>query len=337
MAYKQFNPGTPVFQFGGIKFGPQYQSYRNVPKYLTQNKNVYWVPTRITQMPRVDAQIMLDYFKQNMNFGFYTEYVARMMLRKFAEVAAKYSPPNIGKATIDEKYYYRPIYKLEDLAKGLCRTERGKRLYATKEDYAALRNGMKFKVMNTKHGVRRGTVYAYAKGINEAKRLSRIQNRGLTKYSWGSILNTFTTNSISKLNQPTSVGVLAESRKKGTYQLQRKVLIQTELPPIFRRLQKKSPNIVKYRWGTVNWQERDKGNKIDFTIINNLASVERYCEIAIRQGLNAAVREVNKLVKNIQVGAADKIEKMLAFDIFKVTKFTALTATRGGKKGRRAK
>ena len=336
MAYKyQFKPGTPTFQFGGIKFGPQYQTYRAVPKYLTENKNVYWVPTRITQMPRVDAQLMVDFFKQNMNFGFYTEYVARMMLRKFAEVAARYSPPNMGKAAIEEKYYYRPIYKLEDLAKGLVRTERGRRLHATREDYAALRQGMKFKVMNTKYGVKRGTVYAYTKGINEAKRISRIQNRGLTKYSWGSILNTFTTNSIGQINQKTSVGMM--SQKKGDYQLKRRVLVQTELPPIFKRLQKKSPNIVKYRWGTVNWQERDKGHRIDFTIINNLASVERYCEIAIRQGVNAAVREAQKLVRYIQAGAAEKVEKMLAFDIFKVTKLTALTATSGGKKGRSAK
>lgn len=322
-----FSQGQATFTFGGIKVGQQYQTYRPIPKYLTQNKNVYWVPTRITQMPRIDAQVMVDYFRQNLNFGFYTEYVARMMLRKFSEVAAKYSPPNIGKATIDQKYYYRPIYKLEDLAKGLCRTERGRRVYATREDYAALRAGMKFKVVNTKYGTKKGTAYAYTKGINQAKRASRIQNRGLTKYSWGSILQTFTTNNMRTLNRPTNFGILAESRQGGAYQLERRTLIQTELPPIFKRLEKKSPNIVKYRWGSVNWATNPSGTRIKFIIFNKMTEVERYCDIAIRQGVNAAIKESNRLLNFIRDDAADKIEKMFAFDIFKVTKLTALHIT----------
>lgn len=322
-----FSQGQATFTFGGIKVGQQYQTYRPIPKYLTQNKNVYWVPTRITQMPKIDAQVMVDYFRQNLNFGFYTEYVARMMLRKFSEVAAKYSPPNIGKTTIDQKYYYRPIYKLEDLAKGLCTTERGRRVYATKEDYAALRAGMKFKVVNTKYGTKKGTAYAYTKGINEAKRASRIQNRGLTKYSWGSILNTFTTNNLRTLNRPTKFGILSQKRGGGTYQLERRTLIQTELPPIFKRLEKKSPNIVKYRWGSVNWATNPSGTKIKFTIFNKMTEVERYCDIAIRQGVNAAIKESNRLINFIRDDAADKIEKMFAFDLFKVTKLTALHIT----------
>lgn len=321
--------GKGTFTFGGISVLPQYNSYRQVHVDVKNNTNTYYVPNRLTSMPKVDPQKIKQYYKESMNFGQYMQYFARMMLRKFAEVAARYSPPNMGKANIDAKYYMRPIYKLDDLAKGLVRNERGKRLYATKEDYAALRNGMKFKIMNTKHGVKRGTVYAYTKGINEAKRLARIQNRGLTKYSWGSILNTFNRQNIAKLVGTTKQGVktrfgVADQRHPGR-QLSRRILVQTELPVIFKRLQNKSPNIAKYRWGNVDWQEADEGNKIELTINNNLAEVERYCDIAIRQGVNAAVRETKKLIKAVQDGATEKIEAMFNFDMFKVTKFTAMT------------
>lgn len=322
--------GTPTIKFGGIDILPQYPTYRAFHKDVAQS-NTYYVPTRITQMPKVDAQIMIEYFRQYLNFGFYTEYFARMMLRKFAETAARYSPPNIGKASIEEKYYYRPIYKLEDLAKGLCRTTTGKRLYATKEDYAALRKGMKFKIMNTKYRVKRGTVYAYAKGINEAKRLSRIENRGLTKYSWGNILQTFNKNNIALLNQNTRFGTLSIAPGKEDRQVGRRVLIQTEMPPIFQRLERKSPNIKKYRFGSVDWQESEKGNNIDINIHNTLAEVERYCEIAIRQGAKAAVKQATKLIGWIQSGTKDKIEKMFNFNMWQVTRVTALTYRKGSK------
>lgn len=321
---------SAIFQFGGIKFGQSFQvTSVRIPKYLTDKDNTYYVPTKLKQIPRVDPKKMIAIFKQNLNFGMYTEYFARMMLRKFAEVAGRFSPPNIGKAIIDNKYYYRPIYKLDDLAKGLCRTEKGRRLHATKEDFAAMRAGFKFKIMNTKHGVRPGTVYAYAKGINEAKRLSRIQNRGLTKYSWGSILNTFNSQTAAftfrSETRATRFGV--QRSQSSDQQLKNRVLVQTELPVMFKRLQNKSPNIAKYRWGSVKWQEDAEGKEIKLTVQNNLAAVERYCDIAIRQGINAAVREVHKLIRYVQEGAAKKIEKMFSFDLFRVASVTALTYT----------
>ena len=87
----------------------------------------------------------------NSFFRKYGNYVCIGMSLKFAQAAAKFTPPNIGKAYIDPKYYSRPIYSLEELAKGLIRTERGRRVHATREDFAALRNGFKFKVVNTKY------------------------------------------------------------------------------------------------------------------------------------------------------------------------------------------
>lgn len=323
-------PQPPVARIAGNQYGPSFDTYylKSQGKALSQlSQKTLFVPTRFWQLPKVDIDLMKNIFKQSMNFGMYTEYVARMMIRKFAEVAARFSPPNIGKANIDAKYYMRPIYKLEDLAKGLVRTERGKRLYATKEDFAALRRGMKFKVMNTKHGVKRGTVYAYAKGINEAKRLARIQNRGLTKYSWGSVITTFNMQAIKSINKDTAFGAEGQGKSglgsgKG---LTRTALYTTDLPVIFQRLQKKSPNIKKYRWGSVQWRVSQlDGRRLEFLIQNALAEVERYCDIAIRQGINASVREVSKLVKYIETDAADKIEKMFSFKIFRVTQVAAL-------------
>ena len=107
------------------------------------------------------------------------------MALRFATAAAKYTPPNIGKANIDKKYYDRPIQDLAILARGGY-----PRYHASKKDFQMLRNGYKFRIMNTKYRHRKDeAVFAYAKGINEAKKLARIQTRGLSKYSWGANLN----------------------------------------------------------------------------------------------------------------------------------------------------
>lgn len=320
-------PQPPIARINGYEIGPSLDThYFNSQRgriFEQLSPNTMFVGTRFFQLPKVDIQLFMKIFKQNLNFGMYTEFVTKMMLRKFAEVAAKYSPPNIGKANIEEKYYYRPIVNLVELAKGLARSSNGRRLHATKEDFAALRKGLKFKVLNTKHGVKRGTVYAYTKGINEAKRVARIANRGLTKYSWGNILNTFSFRNIQNVAKfHTAFG--AQSQKPGEV-LTRTALYAAELPVIFQRLQKKSPSIKKYRWATATYFVRQPdGRRCEISIDNHLADVERYCDIAMRQGVNAAVREVNKLVRAIESGAADQIEKMLSFAVYRVTQLTAV-------------
>lgn len=318
-------------RFGGYQFGPQFHTYymQNFSdrSLRSVSNNTYFIAAAQTSLPKVDSQLMIDMFKQYMNFGYYTVQVGKMMLRKFAETAARYSPPNMGKANIQNKYYYRPVYKLEQLAKGLIRTEKGRVLHATREDYAALRAGMKFKVVNTKHGTKKGVAFAYTKGINEAKRLSRIENRGLTKYSWGSIINTFMKKDLMALNRPTKFEALSwDKSKESLVPLSRRALYTTDLPPIFERLRQKSPNIAKYRWGNVRTNVSNSGTKIQFRIQNNLAEVQSYCRIAIERGTNAAINEVNKLVKYIKDDAVDKIDKFFKFDVFRVTQVAALTA-----------
>lgn len=57
--------------------------------------------------------------------------------------------------------------------------------YGTKEDAEQLRkHKMKFKVLNTKKGVAKGTAFAYTKTVSQAKKASKIANRGLSRVMW---------------------------------------------------------------------------------------------------------------------------------------------------------
>lgn len=207
---------------------------------------------------------------------FFTKYATAIYIgacMRFSQVAAKYTPPNMGRANIEEKYYYRPIQDLSKLAKGEYPP-----YHATKADYAALRDGYKFRVLNTKKGHKKNDVYAYCKGINEAKRASRIAMRGLAKYSWGSMINNTQEDMINQLNKGIAVQDI------DIYQVK-------VLPPIFTRLARKSPAITRLNWGTYSKQivvSEQNVKKIDITIKNRLAQIERYGLIAIKRGLMAA-------------------------------------------------
>lgn len=226
--------------------------------------------------------------KINNFFKKYVNYVYIGMSMRFAQVAAKYTPPNMGKAIIDEKYYSRPIYKLDELAKGLVRTARGRRVYATKEDFAALRAGYKFKVVNTKYRINRlqkNKAVAYTKGINEAKRVARIERRGLSKYSWGANIN----NTMQDIQNNLDHGIPLNSIH---------VYRANKLPPIFQRLARKSPAITKYTWGSykrriITNEQNVKG--MEYTITNRLAEIETYGRIAINQGIKAVKRYCNAI------------------------------------------
>lgn len=230
----------------------------------------------------------------------YGNYVAIGACLRFSETAAKYTPPNMGKANIDDKYYYRPIYKLRDLAKGLCRLPNGRRLHATKEDFEALRNGYEYKVVNTKYGVKKGTVFAYTKGINQAKRASRIERRGLAKYSWGSMINNTTQDIANQLAKGGEHGVQPETME---------IFRAQKLPPIFTRLARKSPAITKYVWGTYDWDYQPSNKdvkKIKLSIENRLAQIQTYGRIAIQQGLRVVRSYINSLWKGIDVATQYK-------------------------------
>lgn len=219
----------------------------------------------------------------------YSAWIAFEMLRVFAATAARFTPPNMGRATIEQKYYFRPVQDLAKLAKGQYAP-----YHATKADYAALREGFKFRVLNTKVGHKRNEVYAYTKGINEAKRVSRIQNRGLARYTWGDAIN---------------------NRSQDMMQLQQEgggKIVQTDLPPIFHRLAKKSPNITKYHYGysSYSWS-RGKNAHYDIHVTNKLADVERYCKIAVERGTVEVNRWTNKFFAKVKSRLEDDVKKLL--------------------------
>ena len=116
---------------------------------------------------------------------------------KFAEAAAKYTPPSLGKNSIDKAKYFRPILVLSRLVNG------GYSQYKpTQEDINQLRKKMVYKVLNTKTGVKKGEAYAYCKTKGQAKKLSKIKTRGLARIMWGKNLEKIgakTPNSILRL------------------------------------------------------------------------------------------------------------------------------------------
>lgn len=217
-------------------------------------------------------------------FQKYGDYILIKMSVMFAETAAKYTPPNIGNAYIDPKYYYRPVQDLALLAKGGYPP-----YHATKADYAALREGYKFRVLNTKKGHKKNDVYAYCRGINEAKRASRIQNRGLSRYSWGANLNNTKED-------------IRNQQAKGEMPWDWNIYRIKKMPPIFNRLASQSPSIKKWTWGTYDWHNDKKNqNKIVWKVTNRLAQIQRYGEIAVRQGLRVAKRIAESVFRGVEI------------------------------------
>jgi hypothetical protein len=99
---------------------------------------------------------------------------------EFSKAAAKYTPPCIGKGTIEKKYYTRPILVLVRLIRGGYQEFK-----ATDEDRKQFKAGMVFKVLDTRSGKPKGTAYGYAKTKGAAKKLSVIHTRGLARVMWG--------------------------------------------------------------------------------------------------------------------------------------------------------
>lgn len=98
----------------------------------------------------------------------------------FADGAAKATPPSIGKASIEKKYWTRPILVL-----GLLIRNKYPNYKPVKEDYDQYRKKMKYKVLYTKSGIKKGTAFAYTKTKAQAKKAAKIETRGLSRVMWG--------------------------------------------------------------------------------------------------------------------------------------------------------
>ena len=98
---------------------------------------------------------------------------------EFIKTASKFTPPNIGRNSIEKKYYTRPILDLIKLVRGQYDNFR-----ATEEDRQQLKNKMKFKVVYTKAGIKKNTAFAYTKSMALAKKAAKIANRGISRVMW---------------------------------------------------------------------------------------------------------------------------------------------------------
>lgn len=98
----------------------------------------------------------------------------------FVKGAFKWTPPSMGKNTIDKKYFTRPILILIRLIRGGYYNDK-----PTDEDIRQFKAGMVYKVLNTKAGVPKGTAYAYCKTKGAAKKAAKIETRGLSRVMWG--------------------------------------------------------------------------------------------------------------------------------------------------------
>lgn len=245
------------------------------------------------QIPNISFEgVQNQYHAVNKVLKYWSAWIAVSMLRVFAETAARFTPPSMGRANIENKYYYRPVQDLIKLSKGEYPP-----YHATKQDYAMLRQGYKFRVLNTKIGHKKNEVYAYTKGINEAKRASRIQNRGLARYTWGDAVQNAT---LRNLKEMTAVGA------------EQGVKIETNLPPIFHRLVKKSPNITKYHFGVAK-AEWNTGKDATFHIevVNTLSQSERYCQIAIERGTIAVNKWSNNFFSKVKARIEDEVKEII--------------------------
>ena len=90
----------------------------------------------------------------------------------FAHYAARYTPPDIGQDKIKKERYFRPIFNLRELI------DSGKAIELDKFQYS---KGKRWKVIDD----RNHKILAYTSSQAEAKKLAKIETRGLMKTMWG--------------------------------------------------------------------------------------------------------------------------------------------------------
>lgn len=178
----------------------------------------------------------------------------------FADGAAKATPPSIGKASIEKKYWSRPILVL-----GLLIRNKYPNHKPTKEDYAQYHNKMKYKVLYTKSGIKKGTAFAYTKTKTQAKKAAKIETRGLSRVMWGKNL--------------ASIGAT--------------------VPNSILRILAKSTKLNNLNFNTVKVISEKDEQGIEIT--NSVTAIERYAKKAelagYRKVSNALMREMKKIAE----------------------------------------
>ena len=151
-------------------------------------------------------------------------------------------------------YYYTKIIDMEEVLKNPMAAPKLRKFYAV-----MMAKGFKYTIIYTKYKKRRKPI-GYAKTYADAMQIARIKNRGLAKYSWGSLLNNF------------SGAEVKRSKEFNTHNLDWRVgLYEVGLPATYKNLAAKSPSIAKYRWGTIRINADDMQNsKWSMDVHNNL-------------------------------------------------------------------
>jgi hypothetical protein len=167
----------------------------------------------------------------------------------FANGAAKFTPPSIGKNSIEKKYYERPFVVLLRLIRGGYAG-----MAATEEDKQQFRNGMIYKVLDTRYPnkFRSNVAFGYCKTKGQLKKLCKIETRGLSRVMWGKDLE--------------EIGV--------------------KVPVAIQRLLRKSPKLQSLDFNKNKIIEN--GDTVAVEIENDVARIERYGKMAEKAGYTNA-------------------------------------------------
>lgn len=237
----------------------------------------------------------------------FTTPILKSLARTFCVTAAKYSPPGrpgkqLGTFKISQIYYYTTIIDMNKYAKSP-----ELRIRLKKDDWKMYRQGYMYKIISTKYRQKR-KVLGYTRNYGQAMKLARIKNRGLAKYSWGSLLNNFSGSQVKR------------SKEFNTHNLDYRVgLYEVKLPSTFKNLAAKSPNIARYRWGTIKTIANDmQSGNYDIQITNHLTDSEKYCKIATEKGTQAVLKQWYTIVEAINNTSIDTLEDFLNFEINKI-------------------
>ena len=167
----------------------------------------------------------------------------------FANGAAKFTPPSIGKNSIEKKYYERPFVVLLRLIRGGYAG-----MAATEEDKQQFRNGMIYKVLDTRYPNKRKSniAFGYCKTKGQLKKMCKIETRGLSRVMWGKSLE--------------EIGV--------------------KVPNAILRLLRKSPKLQSLDFN--NNKIVAQGDSVAVEIENDVARIERYGKFAEKKGYTNA-------------------------------------------------
>lgn len=197
------------------------------------------------------------------------------------------------------KQFSKVIDEVREFSKPIKNIIQDEDIKLYKEDWAAWKNGMKFKIVSNKWKQRPHTI-GYASTMKQAQKMARIVNRGLAKYSWGSLLKNFGTG-----NQ------ILDNDKL--------IISNTSVMPhsTFQTLARKSPNITKYTWGSINIKEADLKN-LNWVLqgyTRNNAD-EPYARLALKKGMLAGAKKYKALLNAFAEQNTKSIQRLMG-DVFR--------------------